>query len=143
MIASRLVEAGMATLLFDLSGHGDSSEAPEEGIEAFVSDLKAAFEWALSQESVRRDAIGIAGSSLGALVAARAVIMTRVAPKTMVLRAPPLDPAEFRALQVPSLVLVGSLDPLLYAARSGTASRPVLSLSVVQGASHLLGARNP
>jgi acetyl esterase/lipase len=70
-------------------------------------------------------------------VAARAFAAAKVAPRTMVLRAPPMEPAEFRALQLPCLILIGSHDPLLREVQLGAASQPQLSLSVVQGASHL------
>jgi predicted phosphoribosyltransferase/dienelactone hydrolase len=137
VIAERLVETGIATLLFDLSGHGESSADRTEGIEAFVLDLEAAFAWAERQEDVKPELIGIAGSSLGATVAVRALGQGRVHPKAMVLRGPPMDPEEFRQVHVPSLVLVGSRDSLRFEAERGVAENPDLSLSVVEGASHL------
>jgi predicted phosphoribosyltransferase len=55
----------------------------------------------------------------------------------MVLRAPPLGPGDWVTLDVPSLILIGSHDPLLPDVRAGAAGCPVATLSVVEGASHL------
>jgi len=137
VIAEHLVDAGIATFLFDLSGHGESSADRTEGIEAFVRDLEAVFAWAEQQEEVTPGLIGIAGSSLGATVAVRALAGGKVRPKTMVLRSPPLEPDEFQRIHVPSLVLVGAADALRFDAERGVAGNPELSLSIVQGAGHL------
>ncbi|HWC28957.1 MAG TPA: alpha/beta fold hydrolase [Dehalococcoidia bacterium] len=137
VIASRLVEAGIATLLFDLSDHGESSPDPRDGVDAYAADLEAVFAWARQQSEIVKDRIGIAGSSLGAVVAAKALADRKVSPRTMVLRAPPMEAADFRAVTVPSLVLIGSRDPLRRQVEAGTADQPQLTLSVVEGASHL------
>jgi hypothetical protein len=55
----------------------------------------------------------------------------------MVLRAPPLEQDEFQRVRIPSLVLVGSKDPLRFEAERGVAGNPDLSLAIVEGASHL------
>jgi putative phosphoribosyl transferase len=137
VIANHLVDAGIASLLFDLSGHGDSSDDPAGGIEAFVADLEAVFRWADEQDEVNKDLIGVAGSSMGATVAVAAVIAGRVHPHAMVLRAPPVQVSDFRRIQVPSLVLIGSQDPLRRSVEEGVRGCPDLTLSVVQGAGHL------
>ncbi|HLF70775.1 MAG TPA: alpha/beta fold hydrolase [Dehalococcoidia bacterium] len=137
VIATRLQDAGFATLLFDLSGHGESSIDPEDGMDAYVQDTEAMFAWAIEQPEIDKDAIGIAGSSMGATIAAQAQAQGRVTPQTMVLRAPPMEAQEFRGVRVPSLVLVGSHDPLRFDAERGVAGCPELTLSVVEGASHL------
>jgi pimeloyl-ACP methyl ester carboxylesterase len=137
VIASHIVDVGIATLLFDLSGHGESSADLQDGIDAYVADLEAAFAWAAGLQEVNKDFIGIAGSSMGATVTAMAVAEGRVTPATLVLRAPPMDASQFRAVQVPSLVLIGSRDPLRWSVEAGVAGCPALSLSVVEGASHL------
>ena len=137
VIATHLVDAGIATLLFDLSGHGESSDDPAGGLAAYVADLEASFQWAEGQAEVQKDLIGVAGSSMGATVAAAADIDGRVRPRTMVLRAPPLQAQDFRRINVPSLVLIGSHDPLRRSVESGVEGCPTLTLSVVEGASHL------
>lgn len=139
VIAAHLLDRGIAALMFDLSGHGDSSRDPNEGIEAYVADLDAACAWVCRQDGIDAERVGISGSSLGGLIATRAFMAGKVHPKTMVLRAPPMEPEEFRAIEVPSLVLVGSYDPLLSEVRAGVAGNPSLTLSVVEGASHLFG----
>ena len=111
--------------------------AGRDGIEAFVADLEAAFAWAVDQREVAKELIGIAGSSLGATVATVALAKGRVSPRTMVLRAPPMEDEQFGLIDVPSLVLVGSHDPLRAGAARGVAACPQLTLSVVEGASHL------
>jgi putative phosphoribosyl transferase len=136
-IATHLVDAGIATLLFDLSGHGESSSDPHNGLEAYVADLQSAFAWATTEPTVKNDAIGIAGSSLGATVAVLALAEGRVKPTTMVLRAPPVEAEDFRRITVPSLVLIGSLDPLRSGVEWAVLACPKLTLSVVEGASHL------
>jgi predicted phosphoribosyltransferase/alpha/beta superfamily hydrolase len=137
VIASHLVDAGLATLLFDLSGHGESTTDPHDGFNAYVSDVEAAYAWAVRQDAVAPERIGIAGSSLGASVAAAAVARGRLNPKTMVLRAPPMEPEDFRRVSVPSLVLIGANDPLRRHVEHAIAGCPRLTLSVVEGASHL------
>jgi predicted phosphoribosyltransferase/alpha-beta hydrolase superfamily lysophospholipase len=137
VIASRLVDAGIATLLFDLSGHGESWPDARDGVDAYVADLEAAFAWAIDQDGIDKDRVGIAGSSLGAVVAVNALADHKVRPRTMVLRAPPMETAELRAITVPSLVLIGSHDPLRRQVEAGAAGQPQLALSVVEGASHL------
>jgi len=137
VIANHLVDAGIATLLFDLSGHGESSDDPRGGFEAYVSDAEAAFAWALGQDEVQPGSIGIAGSSLGATIAATALAEGRLQPKTMVLRAPPLEPQAFRRIHIPALVLIGSEDPLREDVVRGVQGCPGLMLSQIEGASHL------
>jgi predicted phosphoribosyltransferase/dienelactone hydrolase len=137
VIARRLEDAGIATLLFDLSGHGESSPAPADGVDAYISDLEAVYDWAANQPAIDSQRIGVAGSSLGAVVAARALAEGKATPRTMVLRAPPMEPGEFQAVRVPALVLVGSEDSLKHQAAAGAAANPNLRLSVVAGASHL------
>jgi pimeloyl-ACP methyl ester carboxylesterase len=137
VIADRLVDEGIATLLFDLSGHGESSSDPEDGIDAYVSDVEAAFAWSERDEDIDNALIGLAGSSLGATVAAMAVAQGRAGPATLVLRAPPMEASQFRAVKVPSLVLIGSRDPLRKNVERDIAGCPELTLSVVDGASHL------
>jgi len=136
-IASHIVDSGIATLLFDLNGHGESSTDANDGVQSYVADTEAAFAWAAAQPEVQKAAIGIAGSSLGATVAALALAQGRVKPKTLVLRAPPMEPEDFRSVRVPSLVLIGSHDPLRAGVEWGVIACPQLTLSVVEGASHL------
>lgn len=136
-IAHDLVEAGIAALLFDLSGHGASSPDPRGGLDAYVSDLEAFSEWSQVQEEVRSDAIGVAGSSMGAAVVAAALARGSLKPVTAVLRAPAMEQQDFPKISVPSLVLVGTLDPMFDEVRGIVSQCPNLTISIVAGAGHL------
>jgi alpha-beta hydrolase superfamily lysophospholipase len=137
VIAQRLVETGIAALLFDLSGHGESSLDTRDGEMGYMEDLATMLAWASEQAQIDGNRLCIAGSSLGGVVALHATIRNIVAPTTMVLRAPPVELDDFARLSVPTLVLVGSRDPLLVRLRGvGSATRAV-NLRVVEGASHL------
>jgi predicted phosphoribosyltransferase/alpha/beta superfamily hydrolase len=135
-IAAHLLDVGIAALLFDLSGHGESSEDPR-GQGAFVDDLQAVYQWVATQPQLDPARIGISGSSLGAVVAVEALQRGAVQPATMVLRGPPLARDEWQAINVPSLVVIGSHDPLAANVRADAVSCPLVTLSVVEGAGHL------
>jgi putative phosphoribosyl transferase len=137
VIASALVDHGIAAVLFDLSGHGESSSDPREGIDAYVDDLAAVAEWTLAQPEVDGERLAIAGSSLGAVVALQAARQGRVNPLALVLRAPPAEPADFVDLRTPSLLLVGAYDSLVSVARAAAAKCTAVELRIIPGASHL------
>lgn len=137
VIAQRLVQTGIAALLFDLSGHGESSFDPREDESAYLKDLEAIFHWASRQPELDRTRLGVAGSSLGGVVALHATTRHLVQPAAMVLRAPPVERHDFVRLGVPTLVVIGSLDPLLPMVRSATALSEEAFLCVVPGAGHL------
>lgn len=137
VVASRLVDAGIAALLFDLSGHGESDDDPRDGHEAFVEDLQAVFDWARSRAEVDSERIGVAGSSLGGVVALEATRRRLIHPAALVLRAPPAKPHEFAHVDVPTLVIAGSHDPLLPMIRQTVAVTECTTLAEVQGAGHL------
>jgi putative phosphoribosyl transferase len=137
VVADRLVDAGIAALLFDLSGHGESDDDPRDGHEAFVEDLEAAFDWARSRAEVDPERIGVAGSSLGGVVALEATRRRLIHPAALVLRAPPAKPHEFAHVDAPTLVIVGSHDPLLPMIRQAVAVTEYTTLAEVQGAGHL------
>ena len=137
VIAEHLVDAGFAALLFDLSGHGESEEDPRgSDARAYVDDLAAAFAWASSRGEIDASRLGVAGSSLGAVIAIEATRLGRVVPAAMVLRAPPMDGDDFSGIDVPCLVIVGSNDPLLYQLER-TRRGDNVALQVIPGASHL------
>lgn len=133
--AYALVDAGIAALLFDLSGHGESDADPRAGEEAYIEDLAAVFGWAAREPVIDRERMGIAGSSLGAVVALEAIRRGLVRPAALVLRAPPLDKGDLEGVGFPVLVIIGSQDPLLAGARAAVEGRDV-ALSVIEGAGH-------
>ncbi len=136
VIAHQLFEAGIATVLFDLSGHGESSHDPR-GMDAYVDDLAAVEGWVRRQPDIDGRRVGVAGSSLGGVVALEAVRAGRSHPAALVLRGPPAERRDFGGLAVPTLVVVGGADPLaadILAAADGCAA---VKVAVVQGAGHL------
>jgi alpha-beta hydrolase superfamily lysophospholipase len=131
------VDVGIAAFLFDLSGHGDSSADPRgQDPRAYVDDTVAAIRWLRGCPEVDAKAIGVAGSSMGAAVALRAVQEGRMMPAAMVLRAPPISRGDIAGLTTPTLIVVGSEDPLLPEINTAVKTQPV-ALSVVPGAGHL------
>jgi alpha-beta hydrolase superfamily lysophospholipase len=80
--------------------------------------------------------IGIAGSSLGALVALYALRHGFVRPASMVLRAPPVAPHDLGDIRIPTLVLAGTLDPLSERLDAPPRS-PQVRITKIAGASHL------
>ena len=136
VVAARLVDSGIAAALFDLSGHGESSEDPR-GEAAYPDDLAAVFGWAASQPELDGERIGVAGSSLGGVAAVEAVRRGLAEPRSLVLRAPPLEPGALTGLTVPSLLLAGERDPLLERIESAARDCPAATLSIVPGAGHL------
>jgi putative phosphoribosyl transferase len=137
VIAQALLDAGIAAVLFDLSGHGESSNDSQIGLDAYVDDLEAVWHWMQQQPELDLGRLGVAGSSLGAVVAMHGASEGKTHPATMVLRAPPANADEFVRLTVPSLVLIGSNDPLLAEVKMGVTKCAMAQLSVVQGAGHL------
>ena len=137
VVAERLVDAGFGTVLFDLSGHGDSTKATRPGIEGYVDDLVAVFDWAVAQRWVARSRVAVAGSSLGGVVALEATKEGRVTPAALVLRAAPAEVEEYQGVSCPALLLVGTRDSLLAGARAAAAAHPSFTLRTVEGASHL------
>jgi alpha-beta hydrolase superfamily lysophospholipase len=137
VIAERLVDAGIAALLFDLSGHGESSFDPRgEDIAAYVDDTAAVAAWARARPEIAGDRLGVSGSSLGAIVALEAQRRGVITPRAIVLRAPPVQPGGLDAAGEATLVIAGSLDPLSAAIRRA-ARGTLVTVEVVPGASHL------
>lgn len=137
VVATRLVDSGLAALLFDLSGHGDSDADAGPGEEPYIMDLSAAFDWATREPAIDSQHIGVAGSSLGAVVALAAVYRRLIRPAALVLRAPPVGPGDLEDIEVPTLVIVGTRDPLLAQVRMAVEEAGRATLSIVEGAGHL------
>lgn len=136
VVAERLVDRGIATLLFDLSGHGQSDPDPT-GRPGAPEDVAAAFRWLAAQPEVDARRLGIAGSSLGGVLAVEAAAARSVTPQAMVLRAPPVAAGELNPVNAPTLVIVGSLDPLLWSVRATAERNPAITFEVARGAGHL------
>ncbi|HEY5625009.1 MAG TPA: alpha/beta fold hydrolase [Dehalococcoidia bacterium] len=137
VVSERLLGAGIATVLFDLSGHGESSADPREGLEGFVDDLEAVCRWVQMRPELAPSRMAIAGSSLGAVVAIDAVQRRCVSPATLVLRAPPIERDQLAGVEIPTLIIVGTRDPLLDDVRRAASGRENVTVETVEGASHL------
>jgi predicted phosphoribosyltransferase/alpha/beta superfamily hydrolase len=136
VIAERLLDEGMTAVLFDLSGHGESGR-DARGSDAFEDDLAAVFRWVTARPDIDAGRIGVAGSSYGGTVAVAATVAGSIAPRALVLRAPPIAAADVERLTVPSLAIIGSHDRLIADVSEAAGRCPALTLSVVHGASHL------
>lgn len=114
-IAQRLREKGLATFLFDFTGHGDSEGTKEEStLKQQLDDLEKALDFTETVADLNKSLVGLTGASSGALVAATVAIYdNRV--KALVLRAPRTNGLvrEAAKLKVPTRIIQGELDPLL------------------------------
>jgi alpha-beta hydrolase superfamily lysophospholipase len=113
VFASRLSDAGIGVLTFDLRGHGDSQGTAQNHI-AMLQDLKAAKRFLVGRNEVTQARIGIAGASLGATLAAM-LAADDATIRSLALLSPSLD---YRGLRIePAMRKVGS-RPVLLAASS-------------------------
>lgn len=138
-LAQGLWEAGMASLLPDLTAHGQSDGRPAEAHpDQWADDLHAAVAHLGDRDEVDGARIGLACaglSSAAALVAAANGLPIRA----LVLRAPLVEGYAHLAPQVhiPTLILQGGDDPLLWSSRVLADSLgPWGHLVVVPGAGH-------
>lgn len=139
--AQALRSAGMAVLLFDFTGHGDSEgRETESTLEQQTDDLRAALEFLRRLPAVDGSRLGMIGASTGAAAVLR-VAADEPAVRALVLRAPTPGPARAAAakLRVPTLVVVGDRDPLARA-DSEALARDVAGarLELVPEGDHLL-----
>lgn len=136
LLSELLLDSGFATVRFDLSSHGDSSE-DKRGIEAFPDDVVAAYRWTTRLDGVDPARVGIAATSAGARGALQAVNAGRIEPAALALRAPVLDEDVYpRRTTIPTLIVIGDLDGLF--PKVGSMSHDVegVKLVIVPGASH-------
>ncbi len=137
-IAHALAERGIASLLLDFSGHGESEGVPGDAtVEDQVGDLQAVVDWLALREDL--GPIGLAGSSSGAAVAL-ALVAREPRVRAVVLRAPSGDArlADAARVSAPTLLVVGARDPGLRRARDLERAMPgERRLVVVPGAGHL------
>ncbi len=115
VVAERLREIGIASLLLDFTGHGESEGLMEEStVEQQVDDLGAALDFLEGQTALRQQPFGVYGSTTGGSVA---VLRTSLdpRPRALVLRAPRavgvLDAA--RQVRVPTLIIADGQEIVL------------------------------
>ncbi len=114
-VADALLERGLATLLFDFTGHGASTGTKKDStIERQVDDLRSAINWLENESGLKAGEIAVTGASSGGLVALLTALEDdRI--QAVALRGPRTDGLELRApdFDVPILIVQGRLDPLL------------------------------
>lgn len=137
VVAERLLDYGVATLLFDLSGHGDSTPDPAAGHEAFVRDVEAVCAWSRERRELDANRMGVSGSSLGAVVALDATQQGLITPATLVLRAPPIERSQLAGIDVPVLIIVGTRDLLLDQVLVAASGRENVEVETIEGGGHL------
>jgi alpha-beta hydrolase superfamily lysophospholipase len=72
-LAEDLADTGITALAIDLRGHGASGGAPGPLTDR-VQDVRAAAQWLAARPSIRPDALGLVGASLGANLALLAAV---------------------------------------------------------------------
>lgn len=111
-IAERLVERGVAALLIDFTGHGDSEGTIEDAtVDRMVGDLGAAVDFLEGRDEVDARRIGVSGSSSGGIVTVLFASGDR-RPAALVLRSVPAERLFEAAsrIEAPTLVVAGSAD---------------------------------
>ena len=140
-IAEQLLDAGIASFLFDFTGHGESDGLPEQSTQdQQFDDLDSALDWVDSQVFVETRFIGVNGSSTGGTAAIRAaaedpriqVMVLRVPRNYEVLQYVPL-------VEAPTLIVQGSEDNIVLpeAKEIHEALTCPKELHIVKGAGHL------
>ena len=140
-IAERLLDAGIASFLFDFTGHGTSDGIFEQSTQdQQFDDLISALDFLDEQAFVQARFIGVNGSSTGGTAAIRAAAEdARI--QVMVLRVPRnLGILEFvPMIQAPTLILQGSEDKVVLpeAIEIYEALKCPKELHIVRNAGHL------
>lgn len=91
--AKKLAQNGIASLVFDLGGHGKSTGNTDTlSVLDHLADLTRVYDYLLAQEEVKLDPhrIGVAGMSYGGYLAC--LLTASKTPKSLLLRSPPLYP---------------------------------------------------
>lgn len=140
-IAERLLDHGVASFLFDFTGHGESDGIAEQSTaDQQFDDVISALDYLTGQAFFQARFIGVNGSSTGGTAAIRAAAEDpRI--EVMVLRVPRnhdvLDYA--RRVQAPTLIMQGSEDSVVLpeALEICEALQCEKELHIVQGAGHL------
>lgn len=140
-IAEQLLDAGIASFLFDFTGQGESDGLPEQSTQdQQFDDLISALDFITSQSFFQTRFVGVNGSSTGGTVAIRAAAEDeRIA--AMVLRVPrSYEIEDFVPLvRTPTLVVQGSEDAIVLPESKEIyeALTCPKELHIVEGAGHL------
>lgn len=140
-IAEALLDAGIASFLFDFTGHGESDGVFEQSTQdQQFDDLISALDWLDEQAFVKHRFVGVNGSSTGGTAAIRAAAEDpRI--QVMVLRVPRIFGIEpyIPLVRAPSLVIQGSEDKVVLpeAMEIYSALTCPKELLLIEGAGHL------
>lgn len=140
-VAAALGARGVASLLFDFTGHGESEgTADQSTLLQQVRDLRAAIDLLQTLDDVDAGRVGVAGASSGAAVALTlAAEDARV--RALALRSGNFEGAEAVAPQVttPTLLVVGEHDAAIRAMNERLVTRlgGERRLEVIAGGDHL------
>ncbi len=144
-IAESLLESGIASFLFDFTGHGESDGVLEQSTQdQQFDDIISALDFLDEQTFIQTRFIGINGSSTGGTVALRAAAVDpRI--QVMVLRVPRnFDIIQYAPLvQAPTLIIQGSEDHIVLpeAIEIYEALKCKKKLHIIEGAGHLFSEK--
>lgn len=144
-IAERLLDAGIASFLFDFTGHGQSDGLFEQStMDQQFDDLVSALDFLDAQTYMQTRFLGVNGSSTGGATAIRVASEdTRI--QAMVLRVPRShDVLEFAPLvEAPTLIIQGSEDKVVLpeAIAIHEALQCPKELRIIEGAGHLFNEK--
>lgn len=140
VVADHLRKRGIATLLFDFTGHGESQGVKTDStIDQQVDDLISAIDCAAGNPRIDAGRIGVCGASSGGLVALQEALMDQRV-KVLGLRGPRTDGLAQKApeFRVPVLIVQGELDPLLPQSEAFVQALDCpKELAIIAGADHL------
>lgn len=142
MVAGRLNDAGLATLLFDLLTPTEAMDKDNVySIPLLAARLQTATEWAHQNRETSALPIGYFGASTGAAAALWAAADQRSGVRAVVSRGGRPDLARSRLPDVtaPTLLIVGGRDPVVLELNRGAMRqlRCEARLRIVPGAAHL------
>jgi putative phosphoribosyl transferase len=141
-VAATLQASGLATLLFDLLTDGEARDRRNVfDISLLGGRLAAATRWLDSQPDVAELPLGLFGASTGAAAALWAAAEPRADVRAVVSRGgrPDLAGERIPVVRAPTLLIVGSLDPVVLELNQEAqrAMQAPTELVVVPGATHL------
>lgn len=141
-VAERVREAGLATLLFDLLTEWEAADRRNVfDIELLARRLVAATVWVAARPDLAGLPIGYFGASTGAAAALQAAVLSPTRIAAIVSRGgrPDLAGDALPKVTAPTLLLVGSRDPVVLDLNRAALARLRCpkQLTVVPGASHL------
>jgi putative phosphoribosyl transferase len=142
LVANQLRTAGLATLLFDLLTEGEAADRVNVfNIELLADRLLAAKEWLRVQQGLTGVQMGYFGASTGAAAALKAAATSPAGIAAVVSRGgrPDLAGEDLARVRAPTLLLVGSRDPVVLELNRAALARLTCPkrLTVIPGATHL------